>query len=289
MQRMRGDLEGELGRLRAELEAEKERARAALAQAATAAGSTAANVSGLADAVRELDGTRTLTQALDALVTRAADIAGRSALFLVDGDRLKAWKAVGLTEADARSGESSIDGHDLLARAVQSGDGTPASADLPAPGFAGIAADQPAFAVPVMIGGRAVAVLYADGEATSAFALVQALARHASSVVALRTATRTLDVMRGVGDGVNGEGSGDEAAKHFARLLVSEIKLYNEGAVRAGRQQRDLLGRLNTEIARARRLYEERVPATVAARHVYFQQELVHTLADGDAALLGNT
>ena len=81
---------------------------------------------------------------------------------------------------------------------------------------------------------------------------------------------------------------GDEAAKRFAHILVSEITLYNEAAVRAGRQQRDLLQRLNTEIARARRLYEERVPVTVAARHVYFQQELVHTLADGDAALLGN-
>jgi len=95
-------------------------------------------------------------------------------------------------------------------------------------------------------------------------------------------------VLRGV-DGGNGDDAGDEAAKRFARLLVSEIKLYNEAAVRAGRQQRDLLQRLNTEISRARRLYEERVPATIAARHVYFQQELVHTLADGDAGLLGNT
>ena len=289
LERLRGDLQGELQRTRAELDAEKERARAALAEAASAAGSSAANVSGLAEAVRELDATRTLTQALDTLVTHAAQIAGRAALFLVDGERLKAWKAVGLSEAHARSGETSIDGHDLLARAVQTGDGTAAAADLPAPEFARVEADHPAFAVPVMIGGRAVAVLYADGEATAAFALVQSLARHASTIVALRTATRTLDVMRGVADGANGDESGDEAAKRFARLLVSEIKMYNEAAVRAGRQERDLLRRLNTEIARARRLYEERVPATVAARHVYFQQELVHTLADGDAALLGNT
>jgi hypothetical protein len=288
VQRVRGDLESELQRTRAELDAERERTRAALAQAATAAGSSAANVSGLAEAVRELDATRTLTQALDTLVTHAARIAGRAALFLVDGERLKAWKAVGLAEADARSGETSITGHDLLARAIQTGDGTPAAADLPAPAFARVAADHPAWAVPVMIGGRAVAVLYADGEATSAFALVQSLARHASSVVALRTATRTLDVIRGVAEGTNAD-EGDEAAKRFARLLVSEIKMYNEAAVRTGRQERDLLQRLNAEIARARRLYEERVPATVAARHVYFQQELVHTLADGDAALLGNT
>ena len=69
---------------------------------------------------------------------------------------------------------------------------------------------------------------------------------------------------------------------------MSEIKLYNEAAVRTGRERRDLLSRLRPEIDRARRLYEERVPPVVGARGQYFQQELVQTLADGDPALLGN-
>ena len=63
--------------------------------------------------------------------------------------------------------------------------------------------------------------------------------------------------------------------------------MYNEAAVRVGRQKRDLLQRLRPEIERARRLYEERIPADVGARAAYFQQELVQTLADGDAGLLG--
>jgi hypothetical protein len=79
----------------------------------------------------------------------------------------------------------------------------------------------------------------------------------------------------------------DTSARRYARLLVSEIKLYNEGAVRVGREKRDLLQRLRPEIERARRLYEERVPDAVGARGQYFQQELVQTLADGDAARLG--
>ena len=37
----------------------------------------------------------------------------------------------------------------------------------------------------------------------------------------------------------------------------------------------------------AQRLYEERVPPAIGARHALFQQELVQTLADGDRALLG--
>ena len=85
-----------------------------------------------------------------------------------------------------------------------------------------------------------------------------------------------------------GEASDDQGARRFARLLVSEIKLYNEAAVRTGRQQRDLLQRLRVEIDRAQRLYEERVPPAVGGRHAYFQQELVQTLADGDPALLGS-
>jgi hypothetical protein len=58
--------------------------------------------------------------------------------------------------------------------------------------------------------------------------------------------------------------------------------------VRIGREKRDLLIRLRPEVDRARRLYEERVPATVASRARYFEQELRQTLAGGDAALLGD-
>jgi hypothetical protein len=84
-----------------------------------------------------------------------------------------------------------------------------------------------------------------------------------------------------------GHDDDDDAARRYARLLVSEIKLYHESAVTAGRRDRNLLERLRNEIDRARRLYGERVPAAVLARTDYFDQELVRTLANGDASLLG--
>ncbi len=90
--------------------------------------------------------------------------------------------------------------------------------------------------------------------------------------------------------GVQPAGATDDegqGARRYARLLVSEIKLYNEGAVRVGRERRDLLKRLKGEIDRARKLYEERIPASIRERDTYFQQELVQTLADGDQSLLG--
>jgi hypothetical protein len=63
--------------------------------------------------------------------------------------------------------------------------------------------------------------------------------------------------------------------------------LYNETAVRMGRERRDLLVRLEPEIQRARRLYDERVATSVDGRDTVFQQELAQTLADGDPSLLG--
>ena len=80
----------------------------------------------------------------------------------------------------------------------------------------------------------------------------------------------------------------DQGARRYARLLVSEIKLYNEGAVRMGRERGDLLQRLKPEIDRARVLYDERISVSIASRDIYFRQELLQTLADGDLSLLGS-
>jgi hypothetical protein len=76
-------------------------------------------------------------------------------------------------------------------------------------------------------------------------------------------------------------------ARRFARLLVSEIKLYNEQKVREGRDASDLYERLREDIDRSRQMYDKRVAPPVAARYDYFHQELVNTLAEGDQAKLG--
>ena len=82
-------------------------------------------------------------------------------------------------------------------------------------------------------------------------------------------------------------GQDDESARRYARLLVSEIKLYHEAVVDEGRRHGDLRTRLGAQITRARQLYEERVPPRVRTQSDFFEAELISTLADGDAALLG--
>ncbi len=78
-----------------------------------------------------------------------------------------------------------------------------------------------------------------------------------------------------------------EKAIRFARLLVSEIKLYNEEAVSEGRQNADLMIRLKDEIDKSRSLYDERIAAETREAADYFREELVRQLADGDTSLLG--
>jgi hypothetical protein len=76
-------------------------------------------------------------------------------------------------------------------------------------------------------------------------------------------------------------------ARRFARLLVSEIKLYNEQKVTEGRRNRDLYNRLKEDIDRSRQMYDKRVAPAVAANLDYFYDELVNTLAEGDPNKLG--
>lgn len=78
-------------------------------------------------------------------------------------------------------------------------------------------------------------------------------------------------------------------ARRFARLLVSEIKLYKESQVSEGRSRHDLYDRLRDDIERSREMYNKRVKPEVAQRYDYFHHELVNTLAEGDAAKLGNS
>ncbi len=78
-------------------------------------------------------------------------------------------------------------------------------------------------------------------------------------------------------------------ARRFARLLVSEIKLYNEQKVKEGRESSDLYERLREAIDRSREMYDKRVQPPVAAKFDYFNYELVNTLAEGDEGKLGTS
>lgn len=78
-----------------------------------------------------------------------------------------------------------------------------------------------------------------------------------------------------------------EDAKRFARLIVSEIKLYNEAKVTEGRKAKDLYSRLKEDIERGRQMYHDRISPALRNNTNYFHDELVRLLAGGDPTALG--
>ncbi len=76
-------------------------------------------------------------------------------------------------------------------------------------------------------------------------------------------------------------------AQRFARLLVDEIKLYNQAKVNEGRRNKDLYDRLREDIDKSRTTFQKRYGSTVAASGDYFQKEVVRSLAEDDFSVMG--
>jgi hypothetical protein len=76
-------------------------------------------------------------------------------------------------------------------------------------------------------------------------------------------------------------------AQRFARLLVDEIKLYNQAKVSEGRKNRDLYDRLKEDIDKSFATYQKRYGNTAASGAGYFNSELVRSLAEDDISVLG--
>lgn len=76
-------------------------------------------------------------------------------------------------------------------------------------------------------------------------------------------------------------------AQRFARLLVDEIKLYNQAKVAEGRRNKDLYDRLKEDIDKSRGTFQKRYGSSVAANADYFQNELLRSLAEDDISIMG--
>lgn len=316
--RARGELADALARAGDELQAAVAAARVKERQ------SEMAGVTRLLESVRGLDGASTLSEVLDALALAAAREAARAAVMVLRGERITGWKVSGFGSRDAQPklidlllADSGVIGLAVsAARTVTTRDNHGAAAG---PGFETIPSDKMGLAVPVVVCGRVVAVVYADAVTmdgqdrpvpSSWPELIEVLARHAGRCLEALTVQKTSSTRVNTPPSAPAASGGTApqagappgsagstimqmtdgvaaAARRTARLLIAEIRLFHEPAVNEGRAQRNLLSRLAPEIARAREAYNEQVPAGVRGQTDYFQQELIRTLAGGDAALLG--
>lgn len=274
-QRLRGEIDQEVERRTAEAIAAIPVAPPAPEETAVDAPAAVVDTDATdADATRRLtaafaaiDSARSLTEVLDALEGAAQVDAPGAAIWLIRGGELHRWRA-----------DASADEQDAAVPAIDAG-------------------------IPLTVGGTPVARLVVESEppndaprTTNLVLLTRYASRTLEALTAFKAARAltqhpdTTDRGLRIADGgvPNGAADSEEetAARRYARLLVSEIKLYHEPAVIDGRRDRDLAGRLGGEITRARVMYEDRVPPHVRARADYFHDELVRTLANGDASLL---
>src|SRR5262245_34192444 len=153
---------------------------------------------------RALDGATSLTETLDALAQAASREAPRAAVLVVRNERLQGWKLTGFGDRDTQPksvdlglNEGGVIGEALTARRAaltRRGGmalGSPAFAELPGEG-GGIAA-------PVVVGGRVVALVYADSGGADPqlslragwFDVIEILARHAARCLEALTVQRT--------------------------------------------------------------------------------------------------
>jgi hypothetical protein len=208
-------IQAERERLTRELEAEQQKVTTLTQQVATLSGvrekeELAARalerqeqlevIERLLSSVKAIDAAPTLSAALGSLADGASMVAPRAALFVVSGRQLQPWKASGFGEISTL--QAADPEGNVLGAAVRSGDAVSTTAAA-APVFAGLPSNRAGLAVPITVGGQAVAVLYADdgvsqeSETPASWPeAVQILGLHASAWLAHMTATRAPESIR---------------------------------------------------------------------------------------------
>ena len=153
-------------------------------------------------AFRRLDDARSLTDVLGVLADQAESEIGRAALLLVIGSRLRGWEWRGVAGSDAAI-DVPVDPDTVFGRAIATGlpvstsDAPLGSDDDPLAARLAMPPGRVGLAVPISVGGRVVAILYADdaGDRTPIVPsnwpeLAEILARHAGRCLELLTISR---------------------------------------------------------------------------------------------------
>ncbi len=159
------------------------------------------------DGIRRLGRVSRLTDALDALGELAGHEASRAAVLIVEGDRVRGWRFTAFEpavapahEVDLKLAEAGLVGHAVVTGATHSwvSDADTASGDG-APAFTALPVGARALAVPVVVGGQVMAVLYGDDagrEPAAAWrASLEILASHAGQCMESLTAARTAQLV----------------------------------------------------------------------------------------------
>ncbi|HWS17047.1 MAG TPA: hypothetical protein VN223_03495 [Candidatus Elarobacter sp.] len=301
-------LDAALPRLRSEI---VRRAVEAVESLAPAPGSSPSDLLNAAAASIYESGSQ--AEILRHLLEGEARFAGRVALFVVKGNAINGWQGIGFEDNDAIKTVSVNTGSGLVGKAIEARNPAAGSPQEFDPGFITAMkspADDQCLVLPLVVKDKVAAVIYADAGTVPGGTLdasgLQALTRFAAvwlELAALRKASGsameevsqpqpagTLAASAPASAPATSGSEEDELhkkARRFAKLLVEEIKLYNQPRVEEGRQHKDLYDRLKVDIEKSRSTYDKRYAESAVASADYFTQELIRILAENDASLMG--
>lgn len=244
------------------------------------------------------------------LLEGEARFAARVALFVVKGGSISGWQGIGFEDNEAIKSLSVNAGSGLAGKVIKArtpASGTAQEFDAGFVSSVKAPADDQCLVLPLVVKDKVAAVIYADAGTAPGSTLdasgLQALTRFAAvwlELAALRKAggpateeasqPAAMAATAASSAAVPAASDEDELhkkARRFAKLLVEEIKLYNQPRVEEGRQHKDLYDRLKVDIEKSRSTYDKRYAESVVASANYFTQELIRILADNDVSLMG--
>ena len=281
----------------------------------------------LREAMNRIQGSTAQVDILDALLEGCASFSQRSAIFVVRGNTAAGWRARGFQDNEIIRTTPLELGNGLAAQAISNRSSVSGRMEQfygnAGVKFGWPARDE-VVVMPLVVRDRCVALLYADGgdpagklDSAALEILVRTtgwwleLCANRRSAVASSPDTNGAGIAAAAGAvmaaaaGASSSGGSVVAvpvaapaatgpeddlhkkARRFAKLLVEEIKLYNQAKVSEGKANHDLYDRLRDDIEKSRETYEKRYGQTAAGSSDLFNQELVRILADNNPSLLG--
>ncbi len=237
-----------------------------------------------------------------ALLDSAGAFCSRAILFAIDGEVLRCAGVFGTNEGTTNSlsaAEVPLSASPAARNAVESLDTvvsqrTAGELSETLALLLGCDAGRQSYFFPIVSRGKALGLLYADGDDpapnTAALELLASVAGSSIDLHAAAGAAQTARLQAVLPEWVELPPEEKEAhvrAQRFARVQVAEMRLYKSREVRAGRAASNLYGELKKEIDAGREAFRVQFLVPCPSMIDYFHVELIRTLANDEAALLG--
>ncbi len=255
-------------------------------------------IGGLVKGFRRLRGYRNEGEWISALLDSCSPFCTRSILFVVNSGQLE-WKASRGFEVQPPEPFAAADAH-AFANAIESREVTvalslPNEISSKLTHLLGSDARRTIVLTPVVARNRVAAVLYAEDAETAGLELVCEMAAAALDANAAKPVESLLQIAASPAPAVPVPPRPVEEevvhlrAQRLARKLAAEIRLHESAAIKAGRAAANLYdGAIRDRVDQAREIYRNQFPVEASTEMPdYLHAELIRTLANGDATLMG--